>query len=597
MCGIMSGGFANLGVDYTTRDGKQINGSAVSYLGSGVTGINGLNMPIDAAVGYFRHEYCHYTLGYHKAYSTIGGGDGTETALGYELGFSPMDMIAVGYANVTNFNPSISTYTIGDLHSTGDIIKIPTSNTNESFLISNRQRIIGDNYGKIYDCNMAGDTAMGLPFLQFHDYSKGLYIYHAHLDNAHEFGQDLECADGLWNWGLNGSSTPDWNNQQILPVFMKTGIGLLDDNPSSPVNSNTRLYSRDGHSVVDYTNSINYNPPQYHNKWFTLGKRHTQLNEQGVDRVFTNLQENWCSRETMGDRWDAWKRNYNEVFSPFSSPNTKDKFNNNTGIFVYYSLLNGNTATIKIYQGNPGTFEEFNALLNTPPSKPILYRPVEVFNCNGTYGFPRITWDNNLEPDMERTSGMNSFKRYNVYRANASGSSVPLSYTYIGIYDDYTPNDTANYIDNNVINGVMIFCNLQGQGYNDTWYRYKISAVDLYNDESVKSDFVSIKGHSFIPDNIPSENEVPHKFSLEQNYPNPFNPTTAIKFDLPQNTFVTLKVYNAIGQVVAELVSNEYKNAGRYNINFDGSNFASGIYFYSLEAGTFKDIKKMILVK
>jgi len=95
----------------------------------------------------------------------------------------------------------------------------------------------------------------------------------------------------------------------------------------------------------------------------------------------------------------------------------------------------------------------------------------------------------------------------------------------------------------------------------------------------------------------PLSNITPLSFNLNQNYPNPFNPSTEIKFDLPQNTFVTLRVYNAVGQVVAELVNNEYRNAGSYSLNFDGSKLASGIYFYSIEAGVYKEVKKMVLIK
>lgn len=91
--------------------------------------------------------------------------------------------------------------------------------------------------------------------------------------------------------------------------------------------------------------------------------------------------------------------------------------------------------------------------------------------------------------------------------------------------------------------------------------------------------------------------EIPTHYRLQQNYPNPFNPSTQIKFNLPQNTFVTIKVFNALGQVVAVLLNNEYKDAGSYSAMFDGTNFASGIYFYSIEAGTYKDIKKMVLIK
>jgi len=88
----------------------------------------------------------------------------------------------------------------------------------------------------------------------------------------------------------------------------------------------------------------------------------------------------------------------------------------------------------------------------------------------------------------------------------------------------------------------------------------------------------------------------PNKIELSQNYPNPFNPTTTISFSLPQSGNVTLKVYNTIGQQVAELV-NGYKEAGVHTVNFSASDFNSGVYFYRLETESFSELKKMILVK
>ena len=88
---------------------------------------------------------------------------------------------------------------------------------------------------------------------------------------------------------------------------------------------------------------------------------------------------------------------------------------------------------------------------------------------------------------------------------------------------------------------------------------------------------------------------LPRSFKLYQNYPNPFNPTTSIKYDMPKDGFVGIKVYDILGKEVFNL--NEFKKAGSYEVNFDGSNFASGMYFYSVEAGSFKDTKKMVLLK
>lgn len=94
-----------------------------------------------------------------------------------------------------------------------------------------------------------------------------------------------------------------------------------------------------------------------------------------------------------------------------------------------------------------------------------------------------------------------------------------------------------------------------------------------------------------------STNELPKQFSLSQNYPNPFNPSTQINFDIPKTTSVTMIVYDILGREVKRLVNNEIKQAGRHNVQFDASSFASGVYFYRIEAGTFVQAKKMVLVK
>ncbi|MEJ2105052.1 MAG: YCF48-related protein, partial [Ignavibacteriaceae bacterium] len=95
--------------------------------------------------------------------------------------------------------------------------------------------------------------------------------------------------------------------------------------------------------------------------------------------------------------------------------------------------------------------------------------------------------------------------------------------------------------------------------------------------------------------------EEPIDFSLEQNYPNPFNPSTKINFEIPgqarnDNTLVTLKVYDVLGNEIATLISEE-KQPGTYEVEFDGTALPSGIYFYKLKAGYFVETKKMILLR
>lgn len=89
---------------------------------------------------------------------------------------------------------------------------------------------------------------------------------------------------------------------------------------------------------------------------------------------------------------------------------------------------------------------------------------------------------------------------------------------------------------------------------------------------------------------------LPEKFELYQNHPNPFNPSTTIKFDLAENSDVSLKIFNNKGQVVNTLFKGRL-NSGSYSFNFDGENLSSGIYFYGIEAGNYTMIRKMILLK
>jgi endo-1,4-beta-xylanase len=90
--------------------------------------------------------------------------------------------------------------------------------------------------------------------------------------------------------------------------------------------------------------------------------------------------------------------------------------------------------------------------------------------------------------------------------------------------------------------------------------------------------------------------KLPTNFQLEQNYPNPFNPTTNIDFSLPKNGYITLKVYNILGQEVATLFQGFHK-AGAYKVNFNASQLASGVYIYRLQSENVSISKKLVLVK
>jgi len=127
---------------------------------------------------------------------------------------------------------------------------------------------------------------------------------------------------------------------------------------------------------------------------------------------------------------------------------------------------------------------------------------------------------------------------------------------------------TYSFTDNNINNGT---------------YNYRLMQIDLNGTYKYSNTVeVSITG--------------PVQYSLSQNYPNPFNPATTIKYSIPADEYVSLNVFNALGQEVAALV-NGFIKAGQHTVIFDATNMASGIYYYKIESGNKVLVKKMLLLK
>ena len=97
-------------------------------------------------------------------------------------------------------------------------------------------------------------------------------------------------------------------------------------------------------------------------------------------------------------------------------------------------------------------------------------------------------------------------------------------------------------------------------------------------------------------DNYSEETNLPHEFKLEQNYPNPFNPSTRIRYQLPENRYVSLKIYDVQGNLVATLVDKDM-DAGYHVVEWTASGFASGVYFYRIKSGSFVATKRLLLLK
>jgi len=186
---------------------------------------------------------------------------------------------------------------------------------------------------------------------------------------------------------------------------------------------------------------------------------------------------------------------------------------------------------------------------------------------------PRLTWNTNLEDDISS---------YKIWK-NAEGSSM------IAATVNHNPsNNTHSWIDYNVTRSGKFDPSYQ--------FNYKVKAVDNTDKESIYSNMVSVWGNGGLWKLANDNNEEVSSYNLFANYPNPFNPSTKIEFQLPQNSFVNLIVYNSIGEEIAVLV-NQNLEKGKYSYEFEASNLPSGIYIYKLNAGTYSSVKKMMLIK
>lgn len=182
---------------------------------------------------------------------------------------------------------------------------------------------------------------------------------------------------------------------------------------------------------------------------------------------------------------------------------------------------------------------------------------------------------------------------FNTFTADVNGYDVVLNWT-----TSTETNNAGFSVERKVNNGNWItlgFINGHGSSTEINHYSFIDRNVPV-GDYSYRLKQTDYDGSYKYSNEISAEVKIVNSFGLLQNYPNPFNPTTSIKYRIPSDEFVSLKIYDILGREVSTLV-NQKQSRGEYTVRFDASNLNSGVYFYTISAGTYKDTKKMLLTK
>src|SRR5574338_130143 len=254
----------------------------------------------------------------------------------------------------------------------------------------------------------------------------------------------------------------------------------------------------------------------------------------------------------------------------------------------------------------PGNF----TILSNPTSDKLqLVSTVDVYkNCKLAWGDDRLDgagiYGQDINPDGQLCNSIVPVELTS-FTANGSNNNVTLNWV-----TATELNNSGFNIERSVISNEVKNLNWQTIGFvngNGTTSESHTSSFSDNNLSTGKYIYrlkqIDFDGRFTYSNEVEVELGVPQSFSLEQTYPNPFNPSTKIKYTIPnvalsgvEGSRVVLKVYDLLGNLVSTLV-NEEKPAGNYEINFNASSLTSGIYFYTIQAGSFTDTKKMTLLK
>ncbi len=397
------------------------------------------------------------------------------------------------------------------------------------------------------------------------------------INSVHQLPIDMTVSnDSVWS-----GTIPAQNDSALVSFYVKAidNDGNVSFSPTDTVTGRYFYFVNDGLTIQN----VQYSPfgsgySGYQNYTVTVSGRVSADTSDipgdggsGAKVYIQNGVGEWSGIQIFGTEAEGLKRGdlvnvtgiVNEQFGVTRIGNLDQGVEitmlPNDGLYVEATEIA--TAVIGTSSGGELPAESFESVL-------IKYTNVTVIDENA---------DGNIGPD-EGSGGSRNHGEILVADGSAVGTRVELQ---------DGGNDYHNFWDSSFENEPIRV--LQGSKFDELVGVLYYSFGNFKLIPRKNNDFI---GYTDIDETI----ILPKVFSLSQNYPNPFNPTTVIKYSIPEVTNVKLKIYDMLGREIRTLVNQE-QSAGVYNVEFNATNLSSGIYFYRMEAGSFVDSKKLLLLK
>lgn len=382
----------------------------------------------------------------------------------------------------------------------------------------------------------------GINFVSLFESAEGVIVFQTERHSTNEEIYIMN-ADG------SGQTRLTFNNfRDICPSISPDGLKIVF---SSNRDGNYEIYvmNRDGSNQQRLTTSLGFD---LHPDWSPDGSKIAFFSERDGNYEIYVMEANGSNQTRLA--FNTWQDQLPD-WLPNSSPDSlKILFTSNqTGTYGIYKMNDDGTDIRVVYDG---PIQELMGRWSPDGSKIVF---VKMIDWNSQRDVWRMDFNSSNEIQLTTNPAIDEGACW-----SPDGTKIVFQSDRNGFYQLFTMNPDGSE--------QTVIPNSQG----DYWPSWGIDTTQTGV--------------------IENDQKLWFGFQLYQNYPNPFNPTTKISYQIPENCFVTLKVYDVLGNELITL-ANEEKAAGSYEINFTASSFPSGIYFYSLKTDSYIETKKIVLLK